>query len=253
MYGRKSKSKEEGVTPFFTEGIHYGKGGINNNWVTPLQHVPAGKGLILDLGCGGGETRNVLETKGYTWVGLDIQKMKGVLVVGDAHQLPMKDEAVTAVYSCQVFEHLVQPWRAAGEVFRVLKPGGIFYGSMSCLEPFHHSYFNYTHWGVEALLRHAGLVPRRIEAGSSAFLILLHHLVDGAGPELSTPLAKLTVKPFVWFLRFFGKMFIMLRYGRTSSQMRKIDGYFAKFALRFAGHIQFVAEKPEPLSETGDF
>jgi len=237
----RNPSKE---APFFTEGINYGSGSIKNDWVTPIDLVPPGRGWILDLGCNDGQTKVILETKGYQWVGLDIKKRSGVSVVGDAHRLPFKGGVLNAVYSRQVFEHLTQPWVAAEEVFRVLKPGGTFGGSMSCLEPFHHSYFNYTHWGVEEILRQAGLVPARIEAGASAFLVLLHHLVDGAGPWFSTPIAKFTVKPMVWCLKFFGRAFILFRYGSKSNQMKKIDEYFSKFSLRFAGHIQFAAEKP---------
>jgi len=244
VLNQPSSSFEESNASFFTEGVFYGDGKIKNDWVVPLELVPAGEGLLLDLGCGQGETKKVLEAKGYRWIGLDIKKNSSVTVVADAHRLPFKDSALSVVYSRQVFEHLVQPWKAAGEVFRVLQSGGMFCGSMSGLEPFHHSYFNYTHWGVEELLRQAGLLPRRIEAGASAFLIMLHHLVDGAGPQLSTPLAKFSVKPLMTLLRFFGKLFIFLRYGGRSHEMKKIDGYFAKFALRFAGHIQFVAEKP---------
>jgi len=235
---------EENAARFFSTGIAYGDGKIKNEWVEPVGLVLAGEGLILDLGCGDGETKEVLKDRGYRWIGLDVRKTKGVTVVGDAHLLPFKAAVFSAVYSRQVFEHLARPWTAAGEVFRILKPGGTFLGSMSCLEPFHNSYFNYTHWGVEEILRQAGLVPVRIEAGANAFLVLLHHLIDGAGPWFSTPVAKITVKPMVWFLKFSGKAFIFFRYGKGSYQMKKIDEYFSKFALRFAGHIQFVAEKP---------
>lgn len=201
--------------------------------------------MILDLGCGEGRTKNPLETKGYSWVGLDLRQESSVSVVGDAHHLPFGEGTFSIVYSAQLFEHLADPWKVAGEVYRVLRPGGMFCGSLSCLEPFHDSYFNYTHWGVEALLRRGGLIPKRIEAGPSAFLIMLHHLVDGTGTQLSVPLAKITVRPLVWFLRSFGKAFIRLRYGGASSQMKMIDGFFEKFAVRFAGHLHFVAEKPQ--------
>lgn len=234
---------DENSTQFFSSGIAYGDGKIKNEWVEPHVLVPKGEGLILDLGCGEGETMEMFRNRGYQWIGLDIRKTKGVSVVGDAHNLPFRTAAFSTVYSRQVFEHLLRPWAAASEVFRVMKPTGSFFGSMSCLEPFHNSYFNYTHWGVEEVLRQAGFVPIRIEAGASAFLVLLHHMVDGAGPWFSTPIARFTIKPMIWFLKVLGKTFIFFRYGRSSYQMKKIDEYFSKFALRFAGHIQFAAEK----------
>jgi SAM-dependent methyltransferase len=229
--------------PFFSAGIAYGEGRTVNEWIVPLRMLPRGSGRALDLGCGDGGGRTALEEKGYAWVGLDVRRDGAASVVADAHRLPFEDGSFDVVYSLQVFEHLSRPWDAMGEVVRVLKPGGIFCGGVAALEPFHHSYFNYTHWGLESILRQVGLVPRRIEPGASAFLVILHHLVDGGGPQLSRWIARATVRPCLWMLRLFGTGFILLRYGRASSQRRQIDAYFAKFPLRFAGHLHFLAEK----------
>lgn len=141
---------------FFSPEIDYGDRRSKNTWVDPLSRVPSGRGLVLDLGCGGSATKDALEAKGYTWIGLDIDRHPGVTALGDAHRLPFAPETFAAVYSAQLFEHLPDPWGAVHEVFRVLRPGGVFCGSLSCLEPFHDSFFNYTHWGLEALLRQAG-------------------------------------------------------------------------------------------------
>ncbi len=45
--------------------------------------------------------------------------------VGDAYELPFPDGSVDAVYSRFVFQHLAEPGRAAAEIFRVLRPGGL--------------------------------------------------------------------------------------------------------------------------------
>ena len=229
--------------PFFSEGIAYGDGRTVNEWTVPLRMLPPGRGRALDLGCGDGGGRRALEDKGYSWVGMDVRREGGASIVADAHRLPFKDDVFDVVYSLQVFEHLSRPWDAAAEVFRVLKPGGMFCGGVAALEPFHHSYFNYTHWGLESILRRSGLVPRRIEPGANAFLVILHHLVDGGGPQLSPVIARMTIRPLLWMLRLFGTGFILLRYGRASSQRRQIGAYFRKFPLRFAGHLHFLAEK----------
>jgi SAM-dependent methyltransferase len=228
---------------FFTDGISYGDGRPKHFWVDPRAAVPDGQGRLLELGSGQGETRQPFEAKGYTWIGLDIEARNAPSVVGDAQRLPFRDGTFAVVYSSQVFEHLRHPWSAAAEVFRVLEPGGLFCGSVSCLEPFHDSYFNYTHWGLETLLREAGLTPTRIEAGPSAFLVILHHMLDAAGPGVAQRVVRVTARPGVWLLRVGGRAFIRWRHGRRSPQMAKLDGYFAKFALRFAGHLHFTAVK----------
>ena len=237
------------ASSFFSDGIAYGNGSVASDWVLPLGMLPSGRGRVLDLGCGAGGSRRVLEAKGYAWVGLDIVKNGGVTVSGDAHRLPFASGSFDAVYSLQVFEHLSRPWDAAAEVCRVLKPGGLFCGGVAALEPFHDSYFNYTHWGLESLLRQGGFVPQRIEPGASAFLVMLHHLVDGGGPQLARPIARVTVRPLLAMLRWLGTGYITLRHGPASAQRRQVDAYFEKLPLRFAGHLNFLAEKPPAKNE----
>lgn len=237
-------ARPSGETPFFSEGIAYGDGRVVNEWIEPLRMLPPGRGRALDLGCGQGGSRRAIEEKGYAWCGVDLRRDGRASAVADAHRLPFRSGVFNVVYTLQVFEHLSRPWDAAAEVFRVLKPGGLFCGGVAALEPFHQSYFNYTHWGLESVLRGAGLAPRRIEPGASAFLVMLHHLVDGGGPQLSPAIARVAVRPLLWMLRLLGTGFIVLRHGRASAQRRQIDAYFQKLPLRFAGHLHFLAEKP---------
>jgi ubiquinone/menaquinone biosynthesis C-methylase UbiE len=71
---------------------------------------------------------------------------------GDAHSLPFKDQSFDCVLSYAVLEHLHAPWVAIHEVARILKPGGIYIGSVSQGEPFHHSYFHHTPWAMCSLI-----------------------------------------------------------------------------------------------------
>jgi hypothetical protein len=67
--------------------------------------------------------------KEITYVGLDITEGANVDVVGDAHSLSrhFDPERFAAIYSLAVFEHLIMPWKAAVEMNRVMKLGGIAY------------------------------------------------------------------------------------------------------------------------------
>lgn len=46
-------------------------------------------------------------------------------VIGDAARLPFDDDSFDVVSCIEVLEHLFEPQRAATEILRVLKPGGV--------------------------------------------------------------------------------------------------------------------------------
>lgn len=81
---------------------------------------------ILDLGCG---TRKFSgELPEDTIVGLDMQKIPGVDVVHDMEKapLPFDDESFDVVYSHHSLEHIRNRLQLVDEVWRILKPAGVF-------------------------------------------------------------------------------------------------------------------------------
>jgi ubiquinone/menaquinone biosynthesis C-methylase UbiE len=73
--------------------------------------------------------------------------------------LPLADNCIHAVHCEAVFERLEDPHDAAGELFRVMKPGGLAYICTPFLQPFHGypSHFqNFTHLGQKRLFERAG-------------------------------------------------------------------------------------------------
>lgn len=58
-------------------------------------------------------------------------------VFGDGHALPFADEVFDAVFSQAVMEHMRDPYMAAKEIARVLKPGGLIYVESAFLQPLH--------------------------------------------------------------------------------------------------------------------
>jgi SAM-dependent methyltransferase len=136
-----------------------------------LRDLPRG-GLVLELGCGGGQMRDWARETGLQYLGTDVartrvhnwlQEFGGADLYCDAHDLPIRDEAVDVVYAAAVWEHLAFPQLAAQEAARVLKPGGYFLGSSSFLEPWHdESYYHSTPNGIYMTLKLAGLEPSHI-------------------------------------------------------------------------------------------
>lgn len=112
---------------------------------------------MLDLGCGSRNFESLCkEITGFNYIGIDYSGREPDFLA-DAHALPFRDESFEFVLSIAVLEHLEIPEVAVSELFRVLKPEGIFVGTVAFLEPFHMNiYYHMSHLGVVRLLSHAG-------------------------------------------------------------------------------------------------
>lgn len=133
--------------------------------------------IVLDLGCGTGQSINVFRKydSQVVWKGLDIEDSPEVsqrqradveFYDFDGVNIPFDDETFDIVYSNQVFEHVRYPEQLLAEVRRVLKPEGAFIGSVSALEPYHSfSYWNFTPYGWFVILGDAGLDPIEFRPG----------------------------------------------------------------------------------------
>lgn len=116
---------------------------------------------LLDLGCGPRDQAVVAEHYGAQYVGVDYTSKQADLLA-DAHTAPFADATFDVVLSYAVLEHLYNPYAALHELARILKPGGVFVGTVSQGEPFHDSYFHHTAFGVFSVFTTAGLRPLRL-------------------------------------------------------------------------------------------
>ena len=92
--------------------------------------------LVADLGCGGGVFTRSLRDKGFRSFGLDIShallvsasKLDSTVpyVAGDVELLPFASESLDAVLLSGLVHHLPDPSTCACEIYRVLKPNGVF-------------------------------------------------------------------------------------------------------------------------------
>jgi SAM-dependent methyltransferase len=208
-----------------------------------IASLPVGSS-ILEIGCGGGQSRAWYLGRGHRYVGTDISKTRvfewlrdhgGPDLLCDAHFLPFADASFDVVYCAAVFEHLGAPILAAQEAWRVLKPGGRFLGNASFLEAWHDdSFFHFTPLGAFELLRASGfqadaIWPGHNYSGFQAFVAMAFRF-----PPLRL-LGKLTDGLFrleTWTLRHLRKL-----RGRPSKEQILIDG-------TYAGAIDWIATKP---------
>jgi SAM-dependent methyltransferase len=118
-------------------------------------------GRLLDLGCGPRDQAEPVAACGLEYVGVDYASPTADLLC-DAHAIPFREGTFDVVFAYAVLEHLYNPFLAAAEVTRVLRPGGIFVGTVSQGEPFHDSFFHHTLYGLLCAFRNARLRPLRL-------------------------------------------------------------------------------------------
>jgi SAM-dependent methyltransferase/uncharacterized protein YbaR (Trm112 family) len=209
----------------------------------PRAHHPAGGvAAVLDFGCGDQPFKPLCTRAGFEYVGIDHDG--DALILADAHALPFKDEAFDFAISFAVLEHLRNPHIAVRELFRVLKPGSPFIGSVGFVEPFHlNSYFPMSPLGTWEILATSGFDIRYLEPnlnfdGLSALAEM------SLFPHAPRSLAHLIALPMRVLHRLWWKLGYALqpRPG-TSEKARRINN---------AGGFRFVCSKPGGAVQSRD-
>lgn len=190
---------------------------------------------VLDLGAGDGTAARSLSKviPEMDYCGLDIEDSPEVsvrkpsnltFVTYDGVTMPFESRSFDLVFSKQVLEHVRHPDEVLEEVGRILRPGGLFIGSCSQLEPYHsHSIFNWTAYGIVTVFADHGLRVMRIAPGVDGLTLILRRLGD-----------KKAFSPFFaeeGLLNYFHEL--------TSTSQSREDIGFRK--LLTAGHIVWVA------------
>lgn len=107
--------------------------------------IDAADGPVLNLSAGGTRvwSPKVVEVEAGLFRNTD--------VVADVHRLPFADGAFAAVVALNAFEHYRDPFLAAREIARVLRPGGRLFIHTAFLQPLHEPpwhFFNATSYGI---------------------------------------------------------------------------------------------------------
>src|SRR5262249_4329153 len=106
----------------------------------------AGQEDLIDL-------RGLFPGRPYT--GMDFRPGRGVDLLANVENLPLASNSVGTVLAFSVFEHVKRFWRRLDEVYRVLRPDGVF---LACT-PFYfhvhaypHDYWRFTPEAFDTLL-----------------------------------------------------------------------------------------------------
>lgn len=199
------------------------------------------EGYALNVGCG------ATESKLPRCIELEQSLFKNTDVVGDVHHLPFKNEVFDAVVSLNTFEHFHDPFAAAKEIFRVLKPGGKLIIQTAFLVPLHDEpvhYFNTTEYGLRRWFSKFDIesctVPDRFNPALALEWLssdILFFVTQALGAEASQKLAETTLDDLrkAW-LDETGE-----RYGTLFQLFAKLPQRIQK---RFSAGFQLKAQRP---------
>jgi len=121
------------------------------------------KGPIMDVGAGISRFKQSFEDKRYLRLDIDFDEKPDV--VGDALNLPIKNESFNSLIYADILEHTSDPFCVIREAKRILKSGGMIFVSIPFLYPYHphpEDYFRFTSAGIRELLEREGFIIEKI-------------------------------------------------------------------------------------------
>jgi len=201
---------------------------------------------VVDIGCGFGRNKAIVESVGGEWVGVEPFEGGAHTVIGDAEDLPFENNSFDVVIMDAVLEHIPDVSKAFKEVARVLRPNGVFVGYSAFMECFHE--ISYSHLSFRALEHYSNINGLKLEkiSGGGRFGIDYHTYV------LLYPLPFQYLRPLVaWKIRAIFKIkswlvYCAVRFVRKqshieSSAMAKL--YYQIECLRQSNGYSFVIRK----------
>jgi SAM-dependent methyltransferase len=129
--------------------------------------LPQLKGKLLDIGCGKMPYKSYIldNSNVISYIGLDIE---GALkydanihpdIFWDGKSIPFDSNSFDCTIATEVLEHCSAPEIVLKEIYRVLKPGGVFFFTVPFLWNLHevpHDEFRYTPFSMERYLKISG-------------------------------------------------------------------------------------------------
>lgn len=151
--------------------------------------------LMLDLACGAAVHKGLCETAGFEWVGADYDDSSRAPILADAHALPFEDNTFECILSVAAIQLFRYPLVMMKEAYRVLKPNGIFLGTVAFLEPFHDDgFYHHTHRGAINSLQYGGFTVEKL-APSEQWSALVAQASMGLFPKMPRFMSRSIVYP----------------------------------------------------------
>ena len=151
--------------------IDWRKGSIRRYYVDRFFLLQAEKlrrgQLVIDLGGHKGAKRGQFDIDHYGLkvITLNITAKKGADLLSDAKQAGLADQCTEVIFCGEVLEHVFRPDLVVHEVFRLLRPGGVFCATVPFLYHMHadpYDYGRYTDYYWHQVLEEAGFAEIEI-------------------------------------------------------------------------------------------
>lgn len=207
---------------------------------------------VLDVGCGFGRNRSVVESVGGEWVGVEPFEGGNHTVIASADDLPFEDSSFDVVVMDAVLEHLPNIEASFSEVGRVLKPGGVFVGYCAFMECFHE--ISYHHLSFKALEHLALMNDLNLEviSGGRRFGIDYHlgvllYPIPTSWLQLLIAISIRNLIRVKAFAAYFARRFLLKKSHQDSAAWSK--GYFELECLRQSHGFSYIIRKPFVVSD----
>jgi len=169
-----------------------------------LNLIEAGA-VVLNVGSGGDIGKQISSAqiaRGFAVTSTDIDPSRNPDVVDDISSSSFQDESFDAIIIMEVLEHVPNPFQAASELCRLLKPGGRLILSVPYIFPLHdrpYDFFRFTKYGLANLfLALEDVQIRERNSWAEAILVLIARLANGQGRK--GKIMALILSPVLIFL-----------------------------------------------------
>lgn len=244
-FNRENPIKSQGVRKLTIEDQAPNCDIVINKPVYNISEIVANK-KVADIGCGYGRNKDLVESLGGEWVGIEPFEGGAHTVVASAEDLPFEDNSFDVVIMDAVLEHIPDVGKAISEVGRILKPGGVFIGYVAFMECFHE--ISYSHLSFKALEHYAEINGMRLEkiSGGSAFGIDYHLrvLLYPLPFKYCRKLIAMGIRALIYLKSQMA--YIGLKYRRklsTQEALKKSSLYYKVECLRQSNGFSYVIRK----------
>lgn len=170
---------------------------FDGNAMTIIDRCREAGGMVLDCGSG-------YKSDSYPHVvQMEIVDYPNVDVLSVNQRLPFADSSFDAVFSLDVLEHVNDPFLSAGEICRVLRPGGYLYVDLPFLQSEHgypNHFFNATRSGLRRLFTELDVLSHHVPYSGRAIhtvYFMLTTFCAGLPPDEREQFSRLTVGEIV--------------------------------------------------------